>query len=267
MTEINTKSDKDINKKTKKNKSTKSKKIDIEDIDSAIDLITTECNSMKIDKTNKTDKDIDISTKTIKSTSIKTKNNKSPKDIFINITKKYKEKEDKITMWDNSDFKPFTTLTSNNRGYVGEDLVNELCSICNVSSNICGTSFKGFGKDGDINEKSIEIKTAYLGNCGSFQHELGEEPWKSNYMIFIDVAPNTIFLTIFKNFDEKKYKGDEKLSPYFPTKSITWRKNKGAFKLDTNIKINNECVKNGYSIKITDITNDELKNFFMNSIK
>lgn len=150
-----------------------------------------------------------------------------------------------INIWDESEFKSFTTLTSNNRGNVGEDFINELCSMCNIKGEICGISFKGMGKDGDIKEKSIEIKTAYLGNSWTFQYELGEEPWKSEYMIFIDVYPTIKYLTIFKNFDETKYKSKEILSPYFPTKTITWRKNKGAFKLDTSEKINEESVKNG----------------------
>lgn len=66
MTETNTKSNENITRKTKIIKSTKSKKIDTEDIDSAIDLITTECNSMEIDinkKVNKLDEDIKLKSK------------------------------------------------------------------------------------------------------------------------------------------------------------------------------------------------------------
>ena len=67
---------------------------------------------------------------------------------------------------------------------------------------------------------------------------------------------------------KKKYKSKDTLIPYFPTKTITWRKNKGAFKLDTSEKINEECVKNGYSIKINNkINNEELKKFLNKSIE
>ncbi len=247
---------------TVKNKLTKNKIVDVVDIDD----LSNEYSSINLEKkinvlkTSKIPKIIKEETNEIK--------NKSAKKIFIDITKKYKDKEENVKRWNNSEFKPFTTLTSNNRGYVGEDFINELCSMCDIKGEICGTSFKGLGKDGNIKEKSIEIKTAYLGNGETFQHELGEEPWKSEYMIFIDVSPEIIYLTIFKNFDEKKYKSKESLSPYFPTKSITWRKGKGAFKLDTNEKINEECVKNGYSIKIgNDINNEELKKFLNKSIE
>ena len=236
--------------------------------DDDIEDLSNYYNDMNINKTELNNEIKKINTLTYIDDDRNKIKNKSPNNIFIEITKKYKNKEENITMWDDSDYKPFTTLTSNNRGNVGEDFINELCSLCDIKSEICGKLFKGFGKDGNIKEKSIEIKTSYLGNNGTFQHELGEEPWKSEYMIFIDVIPKLIYLTIFKNFDEKKYKNKNTLIPYFPTKTITWRKNKGAFKLDTTEKINDECVKNGYSIKINNIiNNEELKNFLNKSIE
>ena len=62
-------------------------------------------------------------------------------------------------------------------------------------------------------------------------------------MIFLDIAPEKMYLTIFPNFTEEFYKNSGrdssiKCEPYFPTKSITWRKKIGAFKLDTTVKIN-----------------------------
>ena len=104
----------------------------------------------------------------------------------------------------------------------------------------------------------VEIKTAHQGSTSpSFQHELGEVPWKgSKYMIFVDIAPDCIYLTIFKNFEESTYKSKEKL-PIFPTKTVTWRKEKGAFKLDTSVKINELSIENGNAIKITPTTPNE----------
>ena len=62
-------------------------------------------------------------------------------------------------------------------------------------------------------------------------------------MIFLDIAPEKMYITIFPNFSEEFYKNSGvdnsiKCAPYFPSKSITWRKQKGAFKLDTSIIIN-----------------------------
>lgn len=87
-------------------------------------------------------------------------------------------------------------------------------------------------------------------------------------MLFIDISPDCIYITIFNNFTEEFYKSGNKCIPYFPTKSITWRKGSGAFKLDTTIKINEDNIINGYTFKITkDITVNDLKIFILSKIK
>lgn len=108
---------------------------------------------------------------------------------------------------------------------------------------------KSLGKcyDALINDKKIEIKTSSLGINQSFQHELGEKPWMSEYMLFIDIGLNCIYITLFKNFSECIYINKKKL---FPTKIITWRKQKGAFKLDTTININEMNCRKGFSVKL-----------------
>lgn len=185
-----------------------------------------------------------------------------PNDIFIKIIKEQKDKEIKKDIWANSIYKELPTLQSNNVGIVGETFIQTICKNQNIESSIDGakTKKKGGGNKGDglINKKSVEIKTAHLGSSGgSFQHELGEVPWKANYMLFLDIAPECIYLTIFKNFSEEHYKNQKKCVPYFTTKSITWRKGKGAFKLDTSIHINNKNVNNKYCIQITSETKEK----------
>ena len=89
-------------------------------------------------------------------------------------------------------------------------------------------------------------------------------------MIFFDIAPEKMYITIFPNFTEEFYKksgvdSSNKCSPYFPTKSITWRKQKGAFKLDTSININE---KNKYTFIIdTETDYSKFKSFVDNIIQ
>lgn len=184
------------------------------------------------------------------------------------INKKHTQKQ-KRDIWGNSKWKNISELENDDVGGVGEEIINELCKKSQIVSDIDGTKTKqqggGIG-DGKIKGKTCEIKTARLGSSGSsFQHELGEVPWKADFMIFLDIAPENMYVTLFKNFDEEFYKksgvdSSNKCSPYFPTKSITWRKQKGAFKLDTSIKINE---KNKYTFIIDSETTDysEFKSF------
>jgi hypothetical protein len=194
----------------------------------------------------------------------------TPKSLFISLIKEQKEKEDCQDIWKNSLYKDLIILQSNNVGIIGEKMIQLCCDNASIPASIDGTKTKKVGGgcgDGIIKEKTIEIKTAHQGSkTFSFQHELGEIPWKSDYMIFIDISPECIYLTIFKNFPEEHYKGDNKCEPYFPSKSITWRKGKGAFKLDTSVKINEENIKKGFTIKITDKDFSEIGGFINNMI-
>jgi hypothetical protein len=80
-----------------------------------------------------------------------------------------------------------------------------------------------------------------------------------------------MYITIFPNFTEEFYKksgvdSSNKCYPYFPTKSVTWRKQKGAFKLDTSININET---NKYTFIIDSETTDysKFKSFVDNIIQ
>jgi hypothetical protein len=180
------------------------------------------------------------------------------------INTKY-EKKQKRDIWMNSKWKNISKLENDDVGNVGEQIINKFCKNANIISNIDGNKTKKIGGgigDGEIKGRTCEIKTATLCSNGkSFQHELGEIPWKAEFMIFLDISPDKFYITIFKNFSEEFYQksgidSSNKCSPYFPTKSITWRKQKGAFKLDTTININE---KNVYTFIIDDTITDYSK--------
>ena len=180
------------------------------------------------------------------------------------INKKY-EKKRKRDIWEDSQWKNISNLENDDVGGVGEEIISDLCSRAGIICEIDGKKTKqsGGGKgDGTISGETCEIKTARLGSSGnSFQHELGEVPWNADFMIFLDITPNKMYVTIFKNFTKEFYKKSgkdkkEKCGLVFPTKTITWRKKKGAFKLDTTISINS---KNSYTFTITETTTDYSK--------
>lgn len=190
---------------------------------------------------------------------------------IIDIEKNNQDDGDNI--WLNSPYKNINLLKSNNVGNVGEKFLNKLCNLCNIECEIDGSKTKKIGGgnkgDGIIKNKSIEIKTARQGKNNTFQHELGEHPWKSYYMVFIDFTPIDIYLTIFPNFTEEHYQTiKRKAMPYF-NKSITRRKetsidNSGDFKLTLTIKDLIEC---NHTIKINnEVDINTIKEFINNII-
>ena len=195
-----------------------------------------------------------------------------PNDIFIEIINKQKQKEITTDIWKDSPYKDLVKLQSNNVGNVGEMFIQQICDSCEIAAQVDGSKTKELGGgigDGVILNKSVEIKTSHRGcSSPSFQHELGETPWKPEFMMFVDVAPTCIYITMFQNFTEETYKSGAKCEPYFPTKSVTWRKGTGAFKLDTSIKINEENIIRGHTFRIANNVNlSQLKHFILSKIK
>jgi len=193
----------------------------------------------------------------------------TPNKIFIDTIEEQTKKESTNNIWINSEYKDIVKLQSNNAGIVGEKFIKKICLLSGLNCMIDGTKTKMKGGDGYINNKLIEIKTSHKGSkTDTFQHEMGESPWISEYIIFVDISPENIYLTIFKNFKEETYKNKLKCEPYFPNKCITWRKRSGAFKLDTNVQTNERNTILGYCIKIfRETTIDALKNFILSNIK
>lgn len=95
-------------------------------------------------------------------------------------------------------------------GNVGEELIDTICKTSGIDADCNGAKTKQIGGgegDGKIMGIPVEIKTAHQrSSFPSFQHELGEVPWKGGtYMIFVDISPDCIYLTVFRNFDENTY--------------------------------------------------------------
>ena len=161
--------------------------------------------------------------------------------------------------WDNTIYRDINRLKANNVGNVGEKIVQTLFSKCGIDCNVDGSMTKQSGGgtgDGYILGNTVEIKTARQGKTRTFQHELGEHPWKSSFMILVDFTPSCYYLTIIKNFSKKHYiTNNRNALPYFD-KTITRRKQNtntpGAFKLTLNLK---DLEKDGdHIIKICDKT-------------
>ena len=203
--------------------------------------------------------------------------------ILCGIIAEQKRKEEEKNIWANSPWKDIATLESNNGGIVGEQFIQRVCNEAGIEAVIDGATTKEIGGgagDGVIKGRTVEIKCARqgTGKGASFQHELGEKPWRADYMCFIDIAPNTITTTLFPNFTEEQYKTSGFKCPYFPTRSVCWRKAKvdetgakiggGAFKLDTTVKLNEvqSRVDNAHTFVWKSAADDSKIGDFINNI-
>jgi len=190
--------------------------------------------------------------------------------LLVELIREQTEKEEKQDIWKESPYKDLAHLQSNNAGIVGEKLCQRFCDLAGIEAEVDGTKTKKIGGgtgDGVIKGKVVEIKLAHQGSTSAnFQHELGEVPWIADFMVFIDVSPQCLYFTIFRNFSEEHYKSGAKCDAIFPTKQVTWRKGKGAFKLDTSVKINDDNAAKGLAIKITEETPFEAIRAYIDSV-
>lgn len=117
------------------------------------------------------------------------------------------------------------SLEIDERGQVGEGLCAEIFKIkgCKVDYDPNQTDYEK-GWDLKVDGIKLEIKTATIGKTNpTFQHE-GLSPQRDfQGIIFVDVAPNDIYLTCLTK------------------KEINWkklhhRKNSGVYKMDWNVK-------------------------------
>jgi len=196
----------------------------------------------------------------------------TPNEIMKELIELQILKEKKNTQWNDSEYVSVNQLKANNVGIIGEEFVSSCCKKVSISALIDGskTKKKGGGEgDGNIKEKTTEIKTARIGLSRTFQHELGEHPWKAEYILLVDITPNKIYLTIIKNFTEEHYQmPSRKATPYF-NKTITRRKENsqneaGAFKLTLSKQDLEESVSKGHTFKITKETNFKSIGEFIN---
>ena len=194
--------------------------------------------------------------------------------LLIKAVKAQKDKEMAKNIWAASPWKDVATLENNNVGLVGEDFISQICAQVGIASSIDGSKTKELGGgagDGTVKGRTVEIKTARQGTGSgkTFQHELGEKPWLAEFMLFVDVTPENFFLTVFENFTEAEYKARTKCKRVFTTKTVTWRKKSGAFKLDTSVKLDKAMSgPDGNTLCWSPTTtDDEVKQFLDRHIK
>lgn len=152
-----------------------------------------------------------------------------------NIISKILDESKVDNPWVNSPYKVLLDLTIDGRGKVGEVICSEACKInpiLTINEDISDVNAKGnnIHYDMKINNKYIEVKTAYRDGRNAWQHEnLYKDSINCDYVLFVDFDYEGIHLSMFKTSDLPLSCDSE----FFPGKHGTLRKNKDdGYKLD-----------------------------------
>ena len=122
----------------------------------------------------------------------------------FDILKKYSDKMLRIqndkNIWKGSVFESLNDLKVDYSGKVGEVFVSKICKLGGIE---CTGTGDVNSKDGTydllILNKKIEVKTARIGG-GKFQHENLKSDG-CDYYLFLDITPDTIYISILPRFD------------------------------------------------------------------
>lgn len=147
------------------------------------------------------------------------------------INRKKKQKY----IWKDSAYEDIKLLSIDERGQLGEELIFDVFEDSEEYSVKYDSSVTDAIKGYDIiiNEKKIEIKTATITTgSGMFQHEHLEAQRDYHILLFIDIAPNEVFLTGVKKTDVmwSRKRNDDK------SKKTLHRRPNGDYKCDFTIK-------------------------------
>ncbi len=190
-------------------------------------------------------------------TPIVNKEENSVLNILASTCEEFFEKQEKSSIWKRSMFECIDKLKLDYSGKVGEVFIDKVCKLCNIDSSFNNdVNSKDGTYDNPIMNKRVEIKTARLGNQGTFQHE-NLRNGGCDYYLFVDITPTFLYITILPHFDL-----NEKCN-------ITSRKahlRKGTtdvFKFDLTEKNINLAIQKGFALKVEKQTTlNDVEEFF-----
>ena len=127
-----------------------------------------------------------------------------PIDVLKNIGNEQLELQRRLNAsWVDAEFTSIQQLRPDYSGKCGEKLIVELCRKGGMEVEYNGDSnvnAEDGTYDAKICVKKDEIKTAWRGSNGSFQHE-SLRANGCDQMIFVDIAPNHYYITVLEKFD------------------------------------------------------------------
>ena len=167
--------------------------------------------------------------------------------------------------WRGSLFEPLQSMSNDERGKFGEELINNLANLTSHDVVFQG-DFNTNNDDGVfdilINVKRCEVKLATQDVNNNFQHEniYAANVW--DVVFFVDVVYDGIFITVL-NYDELDV---TKRHPIFNRKPTLRKAQSDKFKFDLGMKGLLNGVECGVTIKLTENNEDEVVAFIQSHL-
>jgi hypothetical protein len=192
-----------------------------------------------------------------------------------------KERQKTVNLWEGSIFDGIQNLSIDQSGFVGEKSFFDMVFSCpdldcdydqantdqpdgiyegsigvkgddKIEVVITNPKFKLNSKRNILRyENRVETKTARLGVSKSFQHEKIKDENYTDFIVFVDYAPNSIYLTILKTSEM-----DFSCKTPHPIlgRTIHHRKKEDSYKFDISLAGVKKGIKGGITLEINEET-------------
>jgi len=169
--------------------------------------------------------------------------------------------KNKVNKWIGSRFRGIEDLTCDETGSLGEDFLADICS--RVGLNVVYNRNK-ISEDGTydilIEDFKVEVKTAREGKKKNYQHENLRQDEDCDLYMFVDLNPESIFLTIIPKWDMSKN------HPIFNKKAHLRRNSNNQRKFDFSTRSIRLGIEAGVTFKHDTLDESQLEDFIKSRI-
>ena len=162
----------------------------------------------------------------------------------------------KVSVWDGSPLEGIRKMSADAIGFEGEALLFNLCKKYGIDVEWDGNkniSKKGSDKSYDmlICGRTVEVKTARMGESFAFQHESLRNENSPDFWVFIDISPHDTYFTVIDSYNlASKH-------PILERTAHSRKKTNDVYKLDTSVCVLNRGINSEITLRIAHGDSDD----------
>jgi len=164
----------------------------------------------------------------------------------------------KTSVWDGSPLEGIRKLSADAIGFEGEALLFNLCKKYGIdvewdgNKNISKKGSSDSSYDMLICGRTVEVKTARMGESFAFQHESLRNENSPDFWVFIDISPYDTYFTVIDSYNLKSK------HPILERTAHSRKKTNDVYKLDTSVCVLKKGINSEITLRITHGDSDDI---------
>ena len=163
----------------------------------------------------------------------------------------------KTSVWDGSPLEGIRKMSADAIGFEGEALLFNLCKKYGIDVEWDGN--KNISKKGSSDKsydmlicgRTVEVKTARMGESFAFQHESLRNENSPDFWVFIDISPHDTYFTVIDSYNlTSKH-------PILERTAHSRKKTNDVYKLDTSVCVLNRGINSEITLRIAHGDSDD----------